>query len=228
MIQIYYSFLNKSLHHKLLEKYLKKNSLEYQNRVLSFLRWEDTQLSLLGRILLMQGMHDLGKEFDSSKLQHNKYNKPFFLDSEVKFNISHSGQMVVCAISEEFELGIDVELIKDINIDNFKNHMTGYEWENIKREEDKLTAFYDYWTKKEAVVKASGRGLSIPLKSFNVVDNEVTIDNSGFVVKELDLHQDYTCNLAIMKNKLAEHQLVDVKDKIHSVHFNLEQSFQKA
>ena len=221
MIQIYYSFLNKSLHHKLLEKYLKKNSLEYQNRVLRFLRWEDTQLSLLGRILLMQGMIDLGREFDSSKLQHNKYNKPFFLDSGVNFNISHSGQMVVCAISEEFELGIDVELIKDINIDNFKNHMTCYEWEKIKREEDKLTAFYDYWTKKEAVVKASGKGLFIPLRGFNIVNNEATIDNSNFVIKELDLHQDYTCNLAIMRNKFTEN-LLNFGDKINSVHFNLD------
>lgn len=186
------------MHSMLLEKYLKKFPPDYQNKVLSFRKWEDAQLSLLGRLLLVYGMNDLDKKFDDYQLEYTDYHKPFFINSDLKFNISHSGNLVVCAISKELEVGIDVEFINDINIEIFQNQMTVGELEKINNVEDSNNAFYEYWTKKEAVVKALGKGLSIPLKSFEIVEEKTSVEDSFFVVREMLLNENYKCNLAIM------------------------------
>ena len=198
MIHIYYSYINEGIHNVLLETHLKKFPIDYQNKILRFRRWEDAQLSLLGRLLLIYGMKSLNKELSGYQLEYTDYCKPFFINLDSKFNISHSGNMVVCAISEEFDVGIDVELINDIGIESFKNQMTLYEWEKINNEEDKICAFYEYWTKKEAVVKAHGKGLSIPLKSFEIIEEKTFIKDSFFSVREILLHKDYKCSLALM------------------------------
>ncbi|WP_343796375.1 4'-phosphopantetheinyl transferase family protein [Gaetbulibacter jejuensis] len=204
------------MHSKLLEKYLNKFSPVYQNKVLRFLRWEDAQLSLLGRILLIQGMNDIGKKFNDYQLHYTKYHKPFFIESDLKFNISHSGNMAVCAISDEFEIGIDVELMNEIVVKSFKTHMTSYEWKKINDEEDEICAFYKYWTNKEAVVKAYGKGLSLPLKSFEIINGKVSIKNSSFLVEEIVLHKDYKCSLALMSNKYQDiNKLNFDKNKLH-------------
>lgn len=70
------------------------------------------------------------------------------------FNSSHAGEVVICAFSNTYELGIDIEEIKDIELDAFKDQRTANEWRAVVQAESKQEAFYEYWTKKEAVIKA--------------------------------------------------------------------------
>jgi 4'-phosphopantetheinyl transferase len=86
------------------------------------------------------------------------------------FNLSHSHQLVVLAFSRYPNLGVDVEYIRPMP--DFQQIADCYFHENeraafqsvplCKREK----AFFDYWTRKEAFVKATGEGLSRPLNSF--------------------------------------------------------------
>jgi 4'-phosphopantetheinyl transferase len=97
---------------------------------------------------------------------------PGYGGDRLSFNLSHSEHIAVMAVALDRAIGIDVEMIKPL--DDFESiasrFFTGRE--NIALRAvppaGRLRAFFNCWTRKEAVVKASGEGLSRPLDSFEV------------------------------------------------------------
>ena len=102
----------------------------------------------------------------------NAYGKPALLDHELEFNLSHSGNFVLAAITLERKVGIDVEQIRpEISSQSIARHyfspaevaelfaLSTEQWE---------IGFFGCWTRKEAYIKAQGLGLSLPLVSFDV------------------------------------------------------------
>lgn len=197
MIYIFYSYISEKNHGLLLQKFLSNFPLDFQQKILSYRRWQDAQLSLLGRLLLNQGiLKNSQLKTVNSKILFNDYNKPYFEDKEINFNISHSGEIVICAISEPYTIGVDIEVMNTININDFKSQMTVNEWNLIVNTTNQKVAFYNYWTQKEAVVKAHGKGLSIPLQSFEIKDNATSVDAKMFYTSKVDLEEDYMCYIA--------------------------------
>jgi len=88
------------------------------------------------------------------------------------FNISHSGEACVVAISEAAPVGVDVEVVRD------RRHLErlartrlapAEALEILRRQGDeRRRAFYRCWTRKEAYLKATGLGLTADLSSFAV------------------------------------------------------------
>lgn len=113
---------------------------------------------ILGRLLLKRGLQDLGKEdlFEHITIQAN--GKPIL--NGINFNISHSGDLVVCAFSTEGEIGIDVEMEKSVELKNFRAWFTEREWNAISEASDPLRKFFWYWIRKESIIKALGINLS--------------------------------------------------------------------
>ncbi len=179
-----------------MRQFLPDFTKEFQNKIRKFRRWEDAQLSLLGRLLLVEGMKEHGRIIDPNFIKLTKYGKPYFDGETIEFNISHSGELVTCVICDNFRIGIDVEIINAIDIADFKFQMTDYEWKRIVSAKDSKDAFYRYWTEKEAVLKAHGRGLSTPLDSFEVIDGKTSIGNKNFFLKEIKLGNQYICHVA--------------------------------
>ena len=196
MISIFYSYVAKNNHNDLIGDFLPAFSNDFQRKILKYRRWQDAQASLLGRLLLCQGLKSMKKKLCIEKLRYTAYNKPYFQNETVKFNISHSGNIVVCAITEVDEIGIDIELFHEIEVDDFKTQMTDMEWQRIICSNNIQDAFFEYWTQKEAIIKAHGMGLSIPLKSFEIIDCETMIDNENFFLNEIVLDDNYKCHLA--------------------------------
>lgn len=102
----------------------------------------------------------------------NKYGKPVFEDRNLEFNLSHSGDFALIAVSQGCKVGVDIERIR-----------SGMEHEKIARRffspnevaelmamppDQKIDGFFNCWTRKEAYIKAQGLGLSLPLDSFDV------------------------------------------------------------
>ena len=196
MINIYYAYIHESIHQQLLSTYLHTFPEEFQTKVLKFRRWQDAQLSLLGRLLLRHSLQKLGKVTLEQKLQYTAYNKPYFENNPLSFNISHSGNMVICAVSENLQIGIDIEVQETINIHDFKLQMTDNEWCTIYNASQQKQAFYDYWTQKEAVIKAGGKGLSIDLKSYEIQENKTQIEGIAYGLQKLQIDDEYACHLA--------------------------------
>lgn len=201
MIYIYYSYLSKENHESLLKNDLPKFPVDYQEKIKRYRRWQDAQLSLLGRILLFKGIEEIYNHNPYDKvIKHTKYSKPYFDNDLIQFNISHSGDIVVCALNDKHEIGIDVEIVSDIEIDEFKDQMTEKEWDNISLANNIKRSFFDYWTQKEAVIKAHGHGLSIPLKSFEISDNTTKIDEEKYYLQEMKIDEKYKCYISLKTN----------------------------
>lgn len=159
------------------------------------------QLSLLGRTLLYKGAEEIYRcSLREKEMKYTKYNKPYFEDEIIKFNISHSDQIVVCALSNEYEVGIDIEMIADFDFDIFKCQMTENEQLAVKQSDSPKDAFFDYWAQKEAVIKAHGSGLAVPLKSFEILDHMTQIDHQNFYLKEVKIDKKYKCYVSLKTN----------------------------
>ena len=99
--------------------------------------------------------------------------KPVFGErKDVCFSISHSGNYAAIAFGET-PLGMDIECVKQANFKVAKRFFTKEEYAYLeeKDETEQADCFCQVWTAKEAVIKAAGGGLAIPLGSFSVLED---------------------------------------------------------
>jgi phosphopantetheine--protein transferase-like protein len=95
-----------------------------------------------------------------------------FADSDIRFNLSHSHGLAAYAIARGREVGVDVEMVRpDFATRRIaEQFFSRTEVESLRSlpREHQTGAFFVCWTRKEAHIKALGRGLSIDLASFDV------------------------------------------------------------
>ena len=133
-----------------------------------FIAARGTLRSILSRYITMHPSH--------LRFHYNQYGKPFlapeFSAYLFNFNLSHSGSMALYAITWNMEIGVDVERVRsDFEYEAIAERFFSANEVAILRTiptEKKLEAFYNCWTRKEAYIKAHGKGLSLPLDSFDV------------------------------------------------------------
>lgn len=87
------------------------------------------------------------------------------------FNISHSGNMAILGFAVDRVLGVDIEWMREIDVDSIVERFFSVrelmEFRALPKHQ-RHQAFYCGWTRKEAYIKALGGGLSIPLDRFDV------------------------------------------------------------
>ena len=109
---------------------------------------------------------------ESIVFTYGKRGKPSIHNSDIHFNLSHSDNVLMLGVIKDREIGVDVEQIHPqpnmalIAHDNFsaKEFTALYELPETER----LHAFYNCWTRKEAYIKAVGDGFALPLQDFDV------------------------------------------------------------
>ena len=93
--------------------------------------------------------------------------EPPWRDSAIEFNISNSHEVALCAVALERELGVDVEYVhRPRDFDGLAaRFFAGREVARLRSlpDERRVEAFFNCWTRKEAVLKALGTGLTFPL-----------------------------------------------------------------
>jgi 4'-phosphopantetheinyl transferase len=107
------------------------------------------------------------------KLSCSATGKPSLMNAaELEFNTSDSEDLFACAVSEESQVEIDIERIRPIvELDSLAQTaltLTEFAWLMRQHPDDRLRSFFGVWTKKEAILKADGRGLSVDLRSFEI------------------------------------------------------------
>ena len=134
------------------------------------------------RYIVSQGgmRHILGTYLDTEPgrlhFEQGDHGKPYLsgplADSGIQFNLTHSHEIAILALTQRMEIGVDVEYIRE------KEDADSLAARYFSPEEQKAyfslpgdqrnQAFYNCWTRKEAFIKAIGEGLSYPLDRFDV------------------------------------------------------------
>mgnify|MGYP006283116595 CR=1 FL=1 len=113
-----------------------------------------------------------GMKPESVVLETSKHGKPHLPGTDLRFNISHSGEFGIVAISRGFEIGVDTELLRPrANVIRLaRRFFAPEEVDRVERAsaEEQLAVFYRIWTRKEAFLKAIGIGIRLKLSCFAV------------------------------------------------------------
>lgn len=205
------------------ESYLKKVPEYRQKKAMSF-KFEKGKMQSLGvGILLRLACKEAGLEDADEHIAYGENEKPYLVDfPDVQFNLSHSGERVMCVISP-FEVGCDVEIIKGdrgrLAGRFFKPEESAWikHFETLELQSE---AFYRLWTLKECYMKVTGRGMSLMPDQFSLrlgADGMFSLEHNGnrpeYAFHEIDLHDGYRYAYCIKnecKNAPQELKCVDL------------------
>lgn len=146
---------------------------------------------------------------------YERYGKPVLANAP-SFNVSHSEDAVVIAVTQGREIGVDVERCReDFELEELAaNCFCASEIDGVRRTgaEQRARIFFFYWTSKEAVMKASGDGLQLPLKDVCVAADggaavaEVTLRRGACTERwfayRLDVGSDFAAAVAARSSDL--------------------------
>ncbi|MDQ0232877.1 4'-phosphopantetheinyl transferase family protein [Metabacillus malikii] len=178
-------------------------SIGKREKLSRFRHKRDAYRSLLGDCLVR---HYLWDHFSISN-DHicfilNQYGKPGIdLDVPFYFNISHSGDWVVCLFATQ-DVGVDIEKRDKVDLDVAKRFFSLIEYEDLMALQEPIRTkyFFDLWTLKESYIKCIGTGLQTPLHSFSVRIQESAI---SFTMKESLLRTNVTFKLYDFDSKYS-------------------------
>ena len=140
-----------------------------------------------------------------------KNGKPFVAGNtaQIHFNVSHSEECALYAISRSCQLGVDIECLnRDIDWHGLgRRFFTSSESTALQHlsVSNRRRAFFACWTRKEAIIKATGDGLSLPLDQFEVTvepDAEprilaaASLRIADWMLYEADVGHDYVATVA--------------------------------
>ncbi|WP_433772070.1 4'-phosphopantetheinyl transferase Sfp [Bacillus wiedmannii] len=171
---------------------------------------------VLGKVLSMSPVQvPIDRMCPVCKLQHGRPQLP---EGMPQLSISHSGDWVVVAFTKSAPVGVDVEQMNP-NIDVMKmaeGVLTDIEIAQVMKlpNEQKIEGFLTYWTRKEAVLKATGEGLLIPPvhitvsapndppKLLNFNDRQELVEHT--VMEDVSPCLDYMASVAIFSAEVTE------------------------
>ena len=113
----------------------------------------------------------LGVAPETLAFDASAYGKPTLtVAPALHFNLSHSEDLAALGVSADAELGVDIEWIRPLKEDIANRYFAPRECDALQAlpAARQPRAFFECWTRKEAYIKASGEGLSLPLDSFEV------------------------------------------------------------
>ena len=119
----------------------------------------DQVLCAKAYLLLKQGLKTRYGIEDNPRFGYVMHEKPVLTDyPHIHFNLSHSGTVALCAISDQ-PVGADVEVPRKISPDLICYTMSDEEQQQINTSPDPIMQFLYFWTRKEAFLKLSSKGI---------------------------------------------------------------------
>ncbi len=154
------------------DKWYSLMSEDKKQRVDRFRFVDDKRRTVTGEMIVRKAIAEFcGVVPESIVFGEKEHGKPFAEGLTVEFNISHSGDMVVCVV-DDTPVGIDIEQIRPIDLKAAKRICTDaeliYIFGTTPMEQDFifttdikiLTRFFELWTAKEANAKRKGIGVA--------------------------------------------------------------------
>lgn len=164
----------------------------YRQRKTALLKQEKDKCRSLGAgLALDHALKIYGKGLREREMEYvfGKWGKPSFRDyPEIHFSLSHSGEYAICSIGAS-PIGNDIERIRPGRIKIAERFFTERELEFLYKGQQDVFAedhmehedenkgeatqrMFRIWTMKESFLKATGRGMTLPLNEFSVIVEE--------------------------------------------------------
>lgn len=151
-----------------------------------------SEKSSIKRMMSLQGWKLLNDNLPSpellSQVKFKVKGKPFIPDSDIHFNISNTKGAIV-AIIHDAPIGVDLERYREPREIIYKRVFCQEEIDSIKTAED----FTNLWTRKESVVKLFGGGISMGLKEFSVLKDEVVAFGKKVKISKIEI-EGFVCH----------------------------------
>jgi 4'-phosphopantetheinyl transferase len=169
-----------------------------RDRYAGYRRDADKRRFLTGRALIRGvvaaelGIAPAEVTLDSSCFDCGKpHGKPTVVGSTLEVSVSHSGDWVALALTDGAPVGVDVEEVRDAEIDGLAGIC--FSPEELIRfdgvpEADRQGAFFTYWARKEAVIKATGKGMSVAMSKLTLTAHDDDPAVLGSRTSEVDIH----------------------------------------
>jgi 4'-phosphopantetheinyl transferase len=161
--------------------------------------------------------HSGQADFELSQLQFEERKKPYWPGKTQDFNLSHSRSLLACAVIDHGLIGIDVEWVHPLRDEERMFEQILSPQESLPRGADHKL-FFQYWTRKEAVVKAEGTGGVWNMSDIVLQETKALYKRSIWHLYPLELVPGYAACVAcdrssqdIRINSIAPEQLIDIK-----------------
>jgi 4'-phosphopantetheinyl transferase len=173
-----------------------------------------------GDVALDSSCYDCGKP----------HGKPKVVGSSLEVSVSHSGDWVVLAATEGVPVGVDVEEVRQAEVDD----LAGISFSPAERtafaavpQAERQAAFFTYWARKEAVLKATGKGMSVVMSKLTLTahdeaprvltSNASEVDIARTHMTDLDRGPSYRACVAVFADtapKVTEHDAAPLLAKL--------------
>ncbi|MGN1110867.1 MAG: 4'-phosphopantetheinyl transferase family protein [Oscillospiraceae bacterium] len=122
---------------------------------------------LLSRLLMLSEIESrTGIKQAKLEFTHGAHGKPYIKNSHLQFSLSHTGNAICLAFSEDGEIGVDIERrSRTLNPEHFKRVLCAEELAALENGE----SFIRFWVQKEAFLKRLGLGISRDLRGVNTL-----------------------------------------------------------
>jgi 4'-phosphopantetheinyl transferase len=197
MLTVFYTHSNITWSDDTLNEKLLQLPANIRNKIMAYTYWQDQQLRINSKLLLTALLKhfQLDNIVTLDDLHYTPANRPFF-DINFDFSTAHSGNISICAGSMQGSVGIDIEHIKPVDVNDYKEQFTDNEWAFLMRAADKNMAFYTLWTRKEALLKAIGSGVHIPFSSVDVTKEFAHYGNKMYYLYPIHIDTNYIAHVA--------------------------------
>ena len=199
MIKLYYTDIGPLEDKKLFQHYYEQMSEYRRAKTDRFHHDKDRRLCLAAGILTDTGLRGYGLREADMNWEVTEQGKPFLRNEPgIFFSLSHSGTKAIACFSD-VELGCDIEMVRDIDLEIAKRFFHENEYAEIWKaaaQDEKTEMFFRLWTLKESYIKATGQGLSMPLNSFEIIPGAKPVlsaptGEKPYSFKELALFPEY-------------------------------------
>jgi 4'-phosphopantetheinyl transferase len=152
----------------------------------------------LSRLLLNKALIDSGQRIQ--ELQFNEYGKPF-VPGSFFFNISYSNEYVLCAFNNMYEIGVDIEFKRQLNLRSYEYLLDHREKDTVAKMDPDTRDEYiiELWTKKEAVLKNIGIGLKVAPAKISISNNIAHFEGKSYHLKKVDISTHYFSYIAFAR-----------------------------
>jgi 4'-phosphopantetheinyl transferase len=176
-IHLYFAYPERISESAVLDRYKGLLTAAEQNQMSRYYSATHRHQYLITRALIRSSLSEyFSVAEDQWRFAANTYGKPTICFPDpapaIRFNISHTNGLIMCGVSLDFDIGVDVEdscRASQAGFEELSQYFSAVEIHALEKlpKKEQRQRFFDYWTLKEAYIKARGMGLAIPLRQFS-------------------------------------------------------------